>query len=175
MKKRLIILSDLWGKQNANWVKNYKELLADTCDIIFYDSCELAEINTSVYEEERLHTQFVNGGIELAVKNLLKLEERKPISILAFSVGGVIAWKYALINKNVNYLCCISSTRLRYEVAKPTCYIDLLYGTKDTFIPNEKWFVLLGVSVKMIDGFHEVYKEVKAINLIVENLRKYLS
>lgn len=94
MKSRFIILSDLWGRDKSNWVSDYVELLRDNFEIQYYDCCELGGIDKTIFTEQSLHDQFVNGGFEIAVENLLN-KEKGEIKILAFSVGGTIAWKAA--------------------------------------------------------------------------------
>ncbi|MBI1837064.1 MAG: alpha/beta hydrolase [Flavobacteriia bacterium] len=138
MKKRLLVLSDLWGIQNANWINLYLEKLELDYEIFFYDSCKLAEINTTPYTEENLHQQFVNGGIEKAVQNLTHLE-KEEVSILAFSIGGTIAWKAGLEGLKINKIIAISATRLRHETNKPNTEILLIYGDLDLFKPSIEW------------------------------------
>ena len=75
MNPKLVILSDLWGEKKSDWTKQYIKLLSDSFEVFYYDSCQLAEIDTTDYTEENLHKQFVDGGIDKAVENLLKLEK----------------------------------------------------------------------------------------------------
>ena len=110
----------------------------DKFDIEFYDCCELGNIDKTYYNEKNLHSQFVNGGIEKAVENLLKIEKGQ-IDVLAFSIGGTIVWKAALKGLNVRKLFAVSSTRLRYENEIPNGVIKLYYGGNDNNKPNEDW------------------------------------
>lgn len=104
-----------------------------------------------------MHQQFIHGGIGKAVCRLLEIEKGK-ISILSFSIGGTIAWKYCLKSKNVESLYCISSTRLRYELERPTTSIFLFYGKNDTFKPNCEWFKMMKLNYNIIEGEeHNVY------------------
>lgn len=139
MKPRLIILSDLWGKEKSDWVSDYVELLKDNFEIQYYDCCELGEIDKTNYTEGNLHSQFVTGGIEKAVENLLKAEKNE-IDILAFSIGGTIAWKASLKGLNVKNLFAVSSTRLRYQNEIPNGVIKLYYGENDSNRPSDNWF-----------------------------------
>lgn len=107
--KKLIILSDLWGKGKSEWVSHYVEALQDYFEVTFYDSCELAGIDLSTYTEDKIHPQFVNGGIEKAVNTLLA-RERREVVVLGFSIGGLIAWKAALRGLKTERLLAISST-----------------------------------------------------------------
>ncbi|MBF4471457.1 alpha/beta hydrolase [Flavobacterium sp. HJJ] len=149
MKPRLIILSDLWGKEKSNWVSFYTELLEEKFVIQYYDCCELAEIDKTEYFEENLHNQFINGGIEKAVANLLKAENNE-IDILAFSIGGGIAWKAVLKGLNIRSFFAVSSTRLRYENETPKGRIKLYYGENDTNKPNNDWFQKHSIAFEII-------------------------
>ena len=99
-------------------------------DVTFYDATELAEIEPAVYDEKELHEQFITRGIDRAVQKLIELE-KSPITILAFSIGGVIAWKYGLQTLHVNSMYCVSSTRLRKETVKPNTKTYMYYGDMD--------------------------------------------
>ncbi len=139
MKNRLLILSDLWGIEKSEWITHYTERLQDNFEIQYYDSCALAMINKTPYTEENLHKQFVHGGIEKAVQNLALLETGES-SILAFSIGGTIAWKYGIQTGNIKTLHSISATRLRQESNKPKGKITLYYGEQDPYKPDITWF-----------------------------------
>ncbi|WP_237275015.1 alpha/beta hydrolase [Tenacibaculum ovolyticum] len=167
MKPRLLILSDLWGGENIEWLSLYIKKLSVKYEVKFYDSCLLAGIaNVNLSEEER-HLHFVDKGINEAVTNLLELE-KTAVTILAFSIGGVIGWKAALKGLKVTRFIAVSSTRLRYEVAQPFCDIMLYYGELDDFKPEKVWFD----SFKELDyqlilnKNHTMYKEVAIINKV---------
>ncbi|WP_348824336.1 alpha/beta hydrolase [Flavobacterium aestuarii] len=149
MKPRLIILSDLWGKEKSDWVSIYIELLEEKFEIQYYDCCELAEIDKTEYFEENLHSQFINGGIEKAIANLLK-KEKDQVVVLAFSIGGTIAWKTALEGLNIRSFFAVSSTRLRYENETPTGRIKLYYGENDRNKPNNDWFQKHSIALEII-------------------------
>lgn len=139
MKPRLIILSDLWGKGKSHWIEGYVKLLVDKFDIHYYDCCDLGEVDSVNCDEKNLHNQFVNGGIERAVDALL-IKEKKAVTVLAFSIGGTIAWKAALKGLNIETLVAISSTRLRYEAQVPNCKLKLYFGEEDNYKPDGNWF-----------------------------------
>ncbi|WP_103067987.1 alpha/beta hydrolase [Aquimarina sediminis] len=156
---RLIILSDLWGKKKSHWIDFYIKELKDHFDITYYDCCELGNVDTSTYTEENIHKQFVNGRISTAVQNLLRLQKSK-IHILAFSVGGVIAWKSAIENPNICTIFSVSSTRLRYETTKPKGKIQLYFGQNDIYKPEEKWFTKMDLDINIEDNTgHLVYTD----------------
>lgn len=159
MKPKLFILSDLWGFDDASWIENYTELLKSDFQLTLYDSRKLAGIDKTNLGEKKLHSKFVNGGINRAVNKLAQLE-KEEVNILAFSIGGRIAWKAALNGLKINKLYAISSTRLRYEIERPDCHIHLTFGEKDQFIPEQVWFKKLNLAPEIIkDEAHEIYKK----------------
>ena len=158
-KPTLIVLSDLWGKENADWMSYYINGLENHYTIHFYDCCTLGNIDTSDFTELKLHNQFVNGGIDRAVKNLLQIEKQN-LTVLAFSIGGTIAWKAALLGLKVQTIFAISSTRLRYETQKPNCCVQLFYGENDAFRPNKNWFPKMNLTEKFYKNeLHNCYRK----------------
>lgn len=157
MKPILIILSDISGIHPSNWIQNYVAALSSNYDIRLYDSCEIGKIDTNSINVDIRHLQFINGGIDVAVKKLIELEKNE-IDILAFSIGGTIAWKAALAGLKVKNLYAVSATRLRLETAKPDCKINLFYGEKDDFKPALTWFKKIELIAKIIEkGNHTFY------------------
>ncbi len=157
MKPRLIILSDLWGVQKSEWLQEYDKILSSDFDVNIYDSCALGEVDLSIATEIGIHEQFINYGITTAIKNLLTTETQK-VNVLAFSIGGVIAWKAALKGLQVDNFYAISSTRLRYETQKPYCQIKLYYGGNDIHKPNKEWFEKMNVKNEVhLDYDHQMY------------------
>jgi dienelactone hydrolase len=174
VKPRLIILSDLWGKQQSDWINHYVQRLEHQYDIQFYDCCELGDIDITNYTQEALHRQFVEGGIDRAVERLTQLETTE-LSILAFSIGGTIAWKYALKNSNVKALYCLSSTRLRYEMEKPKAFIKLWYGEQDAFKPSKAWSQSIKVDFEILQAkSHEMYHEKKTVESISREIIEHI-
>ncbi|WP_025741514.1 alpha/beta hydrolase family protein [Aquimarina pacifica] len=159
MRKRLLILSDLWGRRHSKWVATYSAALDRDFDITYYDCCELGQINIAEYQEESLHKEFVAGGIDRAVEALIGLEKNK-VHILAFSIGGTIAWRFGIETNRINSLICMSSTRLRYETERPKGEIELYYGAEDIFKPKNAWFDKMKLNYKIIKGKeHQMYIE----------------
>jgi pimeloyl-ACP methyl ester carboxylesterase len=170
MKPRLIILSDLWGKEKSNWVSEYIEQLKDKFEIQFYDCCELGAIDRTNYTEESLHLQFVNGGIEKGVENLLDAEKNQ-MDVLAFSIGGTIAWKAALKGLDVRNLFAVSSTRLRYEEHIPDGVIKLYYGENDINKPSSIWFEKHTLNFKIIKNKgHNLYTQNEFVTSICNEI-----
>ncbi len=158
MKQKIIILSDLWGEQKSAWVNNYIELLSPHFDIVYFDCCTLGEIDLTDYSEKAIHEHFVKGGIDTAVTNLLE-KEKGGITVLSFSVGGTIAWKAALKGLKIANFFAVSSTRLRYEIAKSNCPIYLYFGGLDNYRPSFDWFEKLSITeftIRKNDG-HDLY------------------
>lgn len=175
MKKRLIILSDIWGDVNNGWLHYYIEPLKQKFDIVYYDCCELGDVNTTDLRKEQLHAQFVKHGITTAVEKLVALEPGE-IDVLAFSIGGTIAWKAALKGLKVNSMFAVSATRLRYELSKPTCEINLVYGDEDSFKPSSQWFEKMNVNYNLLkDVGHDLYsQEHFSVGICDEIKRKFL-
>lgn len=163
-------MSDLWGKQNSDWVTDYIELLQNKFDVHFYDCCELGEIDTRRQTQELIHQLFLMGGIERAIKNLLE-KEKEEVSVIGFSLGGLIAWKAALLGLKAKYICAVSSTRLRYETEKPQGEIELFFAENDPNKPGEDWFRLLRLEKYIIEKEnHEFYKKKNRVEKICQKL-----
>ena len=155
--EKLVMLSDLWGNKRAGWIAYYSKILREHFEIELYDSCELGEIDMTEYSEDQIHHQFINGGIEKAVKSLIK-KEKGSINILGFSIGGYIAWKAACEGLRVMELTAVSSTRLRYENIQPECSIRLVYGEYDLFKPENRWLDRFKLETKIYKGEkHNLY------------------
>ncbi|AXT62145.1 alpha/beta hydrolase [Aquimarina sp. AD10] len=163
MKPKLLLLSDLWGIENAVWIQDYLQRLESDFEIKVYDSCRLGEINTSSTLETKRHQQFIDKGIDNAVQKLLKLEKKK-INILAFSIGGTIAWKAGLQGLDIDHFYSVSSTRLRYEDEIPKAKIKLYFGGDDVYKPNVEWFKKNEIDNKIYKNkAHHLYSEIDFI------------
>ena len=168
--KEIVIISDLWGRRRSQWVNNFRELLPGSSEIQFYDACELGLIDLSEYSEDAIHSQFVDGGIDRAVEELIQ-RESVPKVYIGCSVGGAIAWKAALRGLKVERLVTVSSTRLRYETEKPNCPIDAFFGEFDTHKPGPEWFDRIALEQQTIPrGHHQIYKDRSLIRRFVGNL-----
>ena len=160
MKKRLVIISDLWGKEKSEWIIHYTQILKNYFDIEYYDCSELGEVDKSDYSEEKLHQQFIDGGIERAVKKLIEIE-KNPTTFLTFSIGGTIAWKYGIETDKIDSLFCVSSTRLRKESIRPNGKITLYFGEDDAYKPDMEWFKIMKLNPNFIkDSGHQFYKDI---------------
>lgn len=164
VKPTLIILSDLWGARKSFPFLIFSHLIQERYNIRYYDSAALAEIPPDVQTQNELHQAFVNGGIEKAVANLCR-QEPDIQHFLGLSVGGVIAWRYALLQPCVQKLITVSATRLRYETEKPASAIQLYYGAHDPFQPKAEWYKRLKLSASVVaDADHELYRDVEWLN-----------
>lgn len=164
---KLLILSDLLGNRDTNWVNSYIDLLKHNFQVQFYDCCELAEIDTKLTDKDNIHQQFIDGGIEKVVKKILQKEKDEINIIIGFSIGGLIAWKAVLSGLNVSYVCAVSSTRLRYETQKPNVLIDLFFAENDPYKPDEKWFEFMQLDkVIFKNEAHEFYMKEEVANEI---------
>lgn len=173
-KPKLILLSDLFGKEKSNWIDNYTKPLENKFNIKYLDCCELGEIKGTDNSEEHIHKQFLNGGIEKAVENLILLE-KDEIHILAFSIGGLIGWKASLSGLKIKSMIAISSTRLRTETEKPNIVIELFFGENDEFKPEDYWFEKLEIKKQIIKKeHHNFYQKPKIAKKITEILLRNL-
>ncbi len=169
MKKEVVIVSDLWGAKRSEWLVNFKALLEDQYEVKFYDACQLGGIDLKIYEQENLHRQFVDFGIEKAVSNLLKLEP-EPTLYIGCSIGGVILWKAALKGLPIEKLIAISSTRLRKETERPYCPLSLFFGENDPFQPDQNWFNQMGIKGHFIsEREHDIYKDRAIVSQIIKH------
>ncbi|MFK7952440.1 MAG: hypothetical protein AB8B73_06305 [Ekhidna sp.] len=172
MKPKLIILSDIWGKQKSNWIDAYIERLNVKFDVTYYDCCELGEIDISDYRQDVLHNQFIKSGIETASKKLVELETEN-VNILAFSAGGAIAWKAGLDGLKIDRFYAVSSTRLRNETKKPNGYLKVYFGSEDNFKPETKWYGDLNITYQIIQQQnHEMYKQDEIANTICKEINQ---
>ena len=170
LKRRLLILSDLFGGKKPEWIKYYTEKLDSKFDIQYYDVLELGEIEVSDSNEKSIHDQFLAGGIDKAIENLLK-QERDEVVVLGFSIGGTIAWKASLQGLKTSQLIAVSSTRLRFETEAPKCKIKLYFGEKEVNIPNSKWFSDFKISNQILENQeHQLYLDKKNALLICNDV-----
>ena len=168
-KRRMIILSDMFGI-HSSWLEFYVSNLQNHFDITVYDCCELANIPKKLRDETELHQQFIDGGILKSVESLLK-KEIESTTILAFSIGGTIAWKAILAGLKVDNLLAISSTRLRYETQKPSSNITLFYGDQDLNAPNDDWFKSMTITPTIFENMgHEMYRKKEIATIICSSI-----
>lgn len=168
MKKQLI-LSDIWGFEKTEWHYRYIDLLKNHYSIELLDSQVLAGINATDLSEDELHNQFVKNGINIATEKLLTYAQSH--AILAFSIGGYIAWKAIQKGFDTAQLLAVSSTRLRKENSKLDCKTTLFYGENDKYKPSDDWFDGMNLKQQLIkDEGHEFYKKSIYAELICKDL-----
>lgn len=159
IKPRFLLLSDIWGATNCEWIQHYTAILDPHFDIQFYDVCKLAEIDSKSLVIENRHKQFLEGGIGRAANNLLA-KETAVFAVLGFSIGGLIAWKAVSSGLQCSALFAISSTRLRYESVKPGVKLKLFYGSLDAFMPDSTWFEQMELKPFLYQNeLHEMYRK----------------
>lgn len=172
MKPKLLILSDIFGGENPEWIKKYVNLLSHKFEVQYYDVCKLANIDSENISETDLHNQFLNGGIDKAITNLSKLE-KDEVYVLGFSIGGTIAWKAALKSFKINFLFAVSSTRLRLENEAPRCNLQLYFGENDFNNPDSEWFLKLKVPAQFLSNQeHQLYLQDDMIFLVCNDILK---
>jgi hypothetical protein len=167
MKPNLLLLTDLWGYRQASWQQHYIERLSNAFDITVLDATALAEIDLpESADEAALHQAFIAGGIEMAVRNLVR-QAPPTDAIIGCSIGGLIAWKACLAGLPCPHLIAISSTRLRYEHQRPDINMELYFGENDAFRPSSEWFSQMGIPHNLMHGQgHEVYKSPEMATLV---------
>jgi len=159
MAEKLVIVSDMWGARKGLWITSYLGYLQQYFDITFYDSQQLANLDLTVNTEENIHNAFVDGGIDTAVAHLLK-KEQSACHYLAFSTGGTIVWNAAKKGLPVKSLYTVSATRIRLENDKPSVPVTLVYGSNDTFKPDDNWANMLGLDMEIMPNFgHTLYSD----------------
>ena len=170
MKKRLLILSDLWGFTQAKYLEIYLQQLESTFEVQPYDCCLLAELPQDQKTQEERHQHFVTRGIQQAVDTLINAERERGY-VLAFSVGGTIAWRAALAGMPVDQLFAISATRLRYEEYRPNSKVRLWYGELDPYQPKTEWYEKMQLSADQWPAQgHDIYKHPTVIETICQQL-----
>lgn len=158
-KPNLIMLSDMWGLKRSAWISNYLKQLHDSFDIMLIDCIDIAKINDNNLNEQGLHQRFVEGGVELAVQNLIDISPPDSY-ILGFSIGGYIAWKACLAGLKAKSLFAVSSTRLRKEESRPSMPIQLFYGQTDAYLPENLWFDQMNINPQIyVNMGHNCYMD----------------
>lgn len=175
MAKRLVILSDMWGAKKGMWITSYLAYLQPYFDIVFYDCRQLANIDVPQNTRENIYRAFVDGGMALAVHHLLKKED-EPSHYLTFCAGGTIAFEGALRGLPVESLYAVSPIDLESFEETPACPVTLVYGDKDTDVPDYLWADTRGIQMHRIDKYgHELYSDDKVITMICQDiLEKFL-
>ncbi len=170
MAERLVIVSDMWGAKKGLWITSYLGYLQQYFDITFYDCLQLAGMETLYDSDQEICRKFREGGIETAVRQLLKKED-KPSYYLTFCMGGTIAWKAALRGLPVKSLYAGSPGMLHLEKKKPNIPISLLYGGRDANAPSSAWAEQIGTKIEVIPNFGcQLYTDEKIIKKVCLDL-----
>ena len=173
MSKRLVILSDIWGCKKGLWITSYLGYLQSYFDITFYDCRELGYVDMSVSSADYLHDAFLDGGMDAAVKELLK-KEQEPAHYLTFCAGSTIAWKAALQGLPIQSLYAISPFSLCASLEKPQIPVNLLYGEYQNLSAAEKRSSEDGLVIETIPKFgHELYTDEKIIQKVCLDLLEH--
>ena len=92
--------------------------------------------------------------------NTLISIEKEKVNVLAFSIGGTIAWKFGIRSDKIDSLICVSATRLRNETIRPKGKITLYFGENDRCIPQVEWFDSMAINYDILhDKEHQFYRE----------------
>jgi len=174
LKPTLLLISDILGNDQSQYLLTFESLLQSVFSVAKIDACYLGEIVNSNHIETN-HSAFVNdGGLSKAAKNLNAVYHDVDY-IVGFSIGGTIAWQACLKKLNPKLLVCVSATRLRYEIEKPKCKTRLYFGNNDIYKPDHNWSLSHQVEIKIREGGHDIYKDDSFIETISEYLKNHVS
>ncbi len=170
MAERLVVVSDMWGSKKGRWITSYLGYLQQYFDIVFYDSRELAHMETNISSSEEIYSAFVNGGMDTAVSQLLA-KEKEPSYYLTFCAGGSIVWQAALEGLPVKSLNAVSPIDLETQTEAPDCPVTLVYGELEENLPSTEWVINTKSVMEIVPCFgHELYTDEKIINKICLDL-----
>ncbi|MGI9545912.1 MAG: hypothetical protein ACR2MM_01645 [Flavobacteriaceae bacterium] len=170
MAEKLVVISDMWGAKKGLWITSYLGYLQQYFSIEFYDSRELAQIDKTLSTTDEVYNAFKNGGLDMAVRQLLAKETQKN-HYLTFCAGGTIAWNAASKGLPMKSLYAISPIDLELEPAVPDCPVTLLYGDADTKVPPAEWAIETNTVIETIPNFgHEMYSDEKIIKKVCMDL-----
>ncbi len=166
MAQRLVVVSDMWGSKKGLWITSYLGYLQQYFNIVFYDSRDLAQIDKNTACSEELYNSFLEGGLELAVSQLLGHETTES-HYLTFCAGGTIAWKAAIKGLPVKSLYAVSPIDLDQQEEGPDCPVTLLYGELGSKIPSDEWVIQTKANIEVVPNFgHEMYSDEKIIRKV---------
>lgn len=170
MAERLVILSDLWGAKKGLWITSYLGYLQQYFDIVYYDTSQLADLETSLPTAENLREAFDNGGLKRAVRNLMA-KETKPSHYLTFGAGGTVVWNAAHKGLPVKSLYAVSPVHLHRETELPDCQVTLVYGEYMNNRPSRDWALRVGVPMEVVPRFGQtMYSDEKIIQKVCKDL-----
>jgi len=170
MAERLVILSDLWGAKKGLWITSYLGYLQQYFDIVYYDTSQLADLDTGLTSAEDLCTAFDNGGLERAVRNLMA-KESTPGHYLTFCAGGTVVWNAAKEGLPVESLYAVSPLNMHRETDVPDCQLTLVYGEYMDNRPSKDWALSMGAPMEIIPRFgREMYSDEKIIQKVCKDL-----
>lgn len=169
----LFVISDLWGFSEAPWFDRYAELLKPYYNLELFDSRQMGGVDKNISEESQIHEAMIGGGIDKAVDALVKKID-KPAKVLAFSVGGPIAWKACLKGAPIDHLYAVSSTRLRKQEEKQPCKTELIFGELDQNKPQPEWYSRRQVRKTIIpEQGHTCYQEAKLAEYVSRRITDF--
>lgn len=170
MAERLVILSDLWGAKKGLWIASYLGYLQQYFDIVYYDTSQLADLETGMLKPEDLNDAFDKGGLKRAVRALMA-KETTPSHYLTFCAGGTVVWNAARKGLPVRSLYAVSPLYLHRETEAPDCQVTLVYGEYMDRRPSRDWALKLGAPMEVIPRFGKtMYSDEKIIQKVCRDL-----
>lgn len=172
MAERLVIVSDMWGSKKGLWITSYLGYLQQNFNIVFYDSRDLAQIDKTKGTTEELYEAFVDGGMALAVSQLLARENEKS-HYLTFCAGGTIAWYAALKGLPMKSLYAVSPMNLQQINEAPPCPVTLLFGEIQEDRPTTEWAIKTNSILEVVPNFgRELYSDEKIVKKVCLDLQE---
>ena len=170
MAEKLVVVSDMWGSKKGLWITSYLGYLQQFFNIEFYDSRELAQIDKNLATTDEMYNAFMNGGMDLAVLQLLAKETQKK-HYLTFCAGGTIVWNAALKGLPIKSLYAVSPIDLELQSVSPDCPVTLLYGDLDKKVLSAEWAIQTNTVIETIPNFgRELYSDEKIIKKVCMDL-----
>jgi hypothetical protein len=166
MAERLVVLSDMWGAKKGLWITSYLGYLQQYFEIVYYDSQELADLDTFSKAPDKISEALAGGGLDRAVAQLLS-KETTPSHYLTFCAGGTIAWSAALQGLPIKSLYAISPIWLHRHVQRPEVPVKLVFGEYMENRPSPAWAEDIQVPLEIIPKFgRELYSDEKIIDKV---------
>lgn len=172
------LISDIYGAQGrgVDYMHQWSAILTERgylVEPVFLDSLCPAAYQNPTFDKEWTHHHFVNGGAEMAARNLRsRVADAGVDLLLGFSLGGYLA---ALARPSLPgnaCIVCISATRLRLcDAIAGDCAIHAVFGADDPWRP-QTGLQVGGAQYEYLiaDAGHEIYLSPAACRFVLDRL-----
>ena len=127
---------------------------------------------------ETLHAHLFKGdGMGLAARALARAGHAGLCGV-GFSAGGSALWQAIARGLRLRALVCVSSTRLRCEVAPLAIPTFVLWGEDDPYRPDQEWNRYVPLESKSYAGqHHDFYRSAltDGTSPLSEDIERFLS